>query len=746
MRKKIELLAPAGNKEIFKAAVDAGADAVYCGIDLYNARMNASNLTMDSLAGCVAYAHERSTLVHLTLNTLVDDNEIDEACNVACEAYNNGVDAILVQDMGLASLIHKKYPMIPLHASTQMNVFDADRLSSLKGNGFTRVVLPRELTIKEISDRSKLASRLNIETEVFIHGAVCVCTSGLCLFSSMNKSGTRSGNRGLCAQPCRQRYVLKDGGKQIHEGHILSPKDRCALSFIPELIDAGVSSVKIEGRMRDADYVKTAVSVYRRIIDACYDGSLTDKMIEEGQKELLVNFNRGGSFTSQALSGNKDTDLLSGEYVGKYGLKIGRLTLRDCKEGTITIRPSGNSYEPSKGDYLSLRDRNGEVKSFPVGKVSVFKGNYVVKGLHPSAIKELPDDLNVFLMNHNFEDKSVKPRKTHIDVTFDSSVSGVIKASARVTDGPFEDVFAEDELSYVDEGRGSLSCDRIEEQFRKTGSTAFTVDEFYAAADEGVNCSIKDINELRRGLLETLSSELLSEASHTAVEEFSIDDFISDDSSSRGSVSVLRYYPSLTSYRNDPEDADILAFSVYDYVKEDGKAGIQKIINRTGKKLMLVLPDFCHDKENTVFKKIKDVEFMPTAGSNIYNSTSLKNALKKDGKAFISYEVPSSDALNMLNNAGGKGTVFLHCGGFVPWMQTDFCPVGRNAQGCKACRGGGCYNLSSEEEGNEGTKVITHPLDCSAAIFGHAKYIFDNGDANEAASMGYDVIKCYTEV
>lgn len=744
MRKKIELLAPAGNKEIFKAAVDAGADAVYCGIDLYNARMNASNLTMDDLAECCAYAHERSSFVHLTLNTLVDDNEIDEAVNIACEAYNAGVDAILVQDMGLASLIHKKYPSIPMHASTQMNVYSADKFSSLKGRGFTRVVLPRELSLKEISDRSKLGNKLNIETEVFVHGAVCVCTSGLCLFSSMNKSGTRSGNRGLCAQPCRQRYTLSDGSKTIHEGHLLSPKDRSALSFVPELIEAGVSSLKIEGRMRDIDYVKTAVTVYRRIIDAYYDGTLTGQMLDQAGRELLVNFNRGGSFTSQYLTGTKDQELLSGEYVGKYGLKIGKITLRDCKEGTITIRPSKGSYEPSRGDYLSLRNRDGEIKSFPVGKVTRFKDNYVVKGLHPSAIKDLPDDLTVYLMNHSFDNKSDKPRKTHIDITFDSSHDGLLKASARVTDGPFEDVFAEDELRYDNEGRGALSSGRIEEQFRKTGSTPFSVDEFYISGED-VNCSVKDINELRRGLLETLSSELISEASHTAVEEFFIDDISDTKSSSEGSVRVLRYYPSLISYKADPEETDILAFSVYDYSSSEGKSKIDEIIQRTGKELMLVTPDFCHDREYASFTKIKDIRFVPTAGTNIYNSVSLKNTLDDTGEAFISYEVSPSDALKMLNSAGGNGTVYLHCGGIIPWMQSDFCPVGRNKTGCRACKGKGCYTLTPDE-GNDDIRVLTHPLDCSSVILGPAKYLFDDGDAMEASDMGYDVIKCYVEV
>ncbi|MBR1797723.1 MAG: U32 family peptidase [Clostridiales bacterium] len=744
MNKRIELLAPAGNKDIFIKAIDAGADAVYCGIDLYNARLNASNLTMDDLAECCAYAHERSSMVHLTLNTLVNDDEIEEAVNVACEAYNMGVDAILVQDKGLAKRIHERYPMIPLHASTQMNIYDKEGIKSLKGKGFTRVVLPRELTIKEIADRTRYADKLGLETEVFVHGAVCICTSGLCLFSSMNKSGTRSGNRGLCAQPCRQSYELTNNGRRISSGHILSPKDRCAIGFIGELIDAGVASLKIEGRMRDADYVIAAVRAYRKAIDAYYEGTLDEELVNRLEQELLVNFNRGGGFTDQSLSGRKDSNILSGDYVGKFGLRIGKITLRDCKEGTITIRPSKGAVEPSSGDYLSLRDSSGEIKSFPVGKVSSYKGNYVVKGLHPASIKSLPNDVSVYLMNHDFGKSDKYLRRTKIDITFDSSSDGVIKASARVADGPFTDVFAEDQLSYVDEGKRPVDPSRIEEQLRKTGSTAYEVVNVYQSGSDA-KCTIKDINELRRGLLETLSSALLSEASHIAVEEFFVSDNVSNiNNEGAGEIRTLRYYPSFASFDGQVKEADIYAFSSYDYLDPDIRARIDDLIRSSGKELKLVLPDFCHDAQGSLFLGIKNVSFMPTAGSNIYNTEALKAVLKHSGEAFISYEVDPSTGVNMLRKAASKGNVYVHSGGFVPWMQSDFCPVGRNTPGCKACKGRGIYDLKQENDTE--VKVVTHPQDCSCTILGPAKSIWSDGDANKVAEMGYNVIKCYTEV
>ena len=182
----IELLAPAGSLDILKSAVDAGADAVYAGVGVFNARMNASNLTEDELLEGCLYAHRRGSKVYLTLNTLINSSEMDEAVNIASYSYDAGVDGILVQDIGLAVKLHELYPAIPLHASTQMNVFSEDQFAELASIGIRRVVLPRELSLDEIKRRCKIASEYGIETEVFVHGAVCVCYSGLCLYSSIH--------------------------------------------------------------------------------------------------------------------------------------------------------------------------------------------------------------------------------------------------------------------------------------------------------------------------------------------------------------------------------------------------------------------------------------------------------------------------------------------------------------------------------------------------------------------------------
>ncbi|MBR6484871.1 MAG: U32 family peptidase, partial [Clostridiales bacterium] len=480
MRKKIELLAPAGSLPILKAAVDSGADAVYIGADIFNARINADNFSMDDISEGCLYAHRRSSLVYLTLNTLVNDDELESALELASDAYNAGIDAILIQDKGLLELIHKTYPQIPLHASTQMNIYSRDDFSALKDMGVRRVVVPRELSVNEISDRARLAAREGIELEVFAHGAICVCYSGLCLFSSMNKSGSRSGNRGVCAQPCRQEYILRNGEKdELRTGHLLSPKDRSSADLIPELIKAGVASLKIEGRMRDSGYVSSAVRAYRTLIDAYYEGTYSKETVKNVKDALLVNFNRGGDFTSQYLTGKKQENFLSGEFVGKFGLRIGFVSSSDPKKGTIAVKTKEGSPIPVKGDYISIREKNTEVCYFPVGKVHEAPGSVTLKGLHPDMISKLNRNANVYLMSHDFSSGN-SIRKTPVTISVEIE-NGKISANARVTSGIFSEVFAQTEPVDLDtsyEGH-AVEEDRIRSQFMKTGNTPFSVEEVY---------------------------------------------------------------------------------------------------------------------------------------------------------------------------------------------------------------------------------------------------------------------------
>ena len=238
--KKPELLAPAGSPEHFKAAVENGADAIYFGGKGFNARQYADNFTFEEIVKSVRYAHNKGVKVYMTVNTLVKQSEFEELILLAGEGASAGIDAFIVQDMGVASVLKRRFPEVPLHLSTQGTVYDIEGVKFVQEAGFKRVVLAREMSLENIIQCSKE----NIETEVFVHGALCMCLSGQCAMSSL--IGDRSGNRGSCAQPCRKWYSLEDGGEnRLRDGgYLLSPKDISYLSELDQILGSGVSSLK----------------------------------------------------------------------------------------------------------------------------------------------------------------------------------------------------------------------------------------------------------------------------------------------------------------------------------------------------------------------------------------------------------------------------------------------------------------------------------------------------------------------
>ncbi|MBP5458781.1 MAG: U32 family peptidase, partial [Clostridia bacterium] len=261
-----EILAPAGSMDALRAAVECGADAVYLGAGHFNARRNARNFSEEDLAQAIEYCHVRGVSVHLTLNTLVTDDELPGAMDLMETACRLGADALIVQDLGIAALARTCAPDMELHASTQMAVMTPEGFRELAALGFRRAVLPRELSYDEILDIRKATADTGLELEMFIHGALCMCVSGQCYLSAT--MGGRSGNRGLCAQPCRLRFAA-DGGRR--SDHALSLKDLSAVEAIPELFEAGVTSFKIEGRMKRPEYVAAAVTACRNAADGIED-------------------------------------------------------------------------------------------------------------------------------------------------------------------------------------------------------------------------------------------------------------------------------------------------------------------------------------------------------------------------------------------------------------------------------------------------------------------------------------------
>lgn len=307
MKNGIELLAPCGNFDIAIAAINAGADAVYLGGEKFGARANADNLTIDEIIEVIEYAHLFDRKVYLTINTLLKDKEIEnDLFNFLCPLYENGLDAVIVQDIAVILFIKKYFSDLKIHASTQMTIFGKYTAKYLKDLGVERIVAPRELSLSEI----KALSGTNVEIETFVHGALCYCYSGQCLLSSM--IGGRSGNRGRCAQPCRLPYDLMYDGMLTNNSddkYILSPKDICAIKILPEIVNAGVSSLKIEGRMKKLEYVTGVVSIYRKYVDMIIEKEKYE-IDPEDEKLLLDLFNRNG-FNESYFNTHNDKEMIS---------------------------------------------------------------------------------------------------------------------------------------------------------------------------------------------------------------------------------------------------------------------------------------------------------------------------------------------------------------------------------------------------------------------------------------------------
>lgn len=330
----LELLAPAGSMDALRAAVQNGANAVYLGCGTFNARQSAKNFTPQELTEAVKYCHVRGVAVHLTLNTLVSDRETEEVCELIRHAAISGVDAFIVQDLGVVELCREIAPEIPIHGSTQMTVHSLPGVQLCAAWGFSRVVLSRELNREEIA---YICKNSPIEIEVFGHGALCMCYSGQCYLSAA--IGGRSGNRGRCAQPCRQSY----GYGRWQEKHPLSLKDNCLVTYLQDLESMGVASLKLEGRMKRAEYVAAVTGVYRRALDTGY-------VTEDMMNTLYAAFNRQG-FTDGYYRGKTGQDMFGtrmdeGENSAFY--KKMRQTYENTENGLVPV-----TFQFTMGDMTS---------------------------------------------------------------------------------------------------------------------------------------------------------------------------------------------------------------------------------------------------------------------------------------------------------------------------------------------------------------------------------------------------------
>ncbi len=479
---KPELLSPAGDMDSLKAGIYGGCDAVYLGGPKFSARAYATNFTEADLKGVIDYAHTYGVKVYITINTLLKDSEIPEAYAYAVRVWNMGCDAIIIQDPGLIYLLQRFNPGIELHASTQMTIHNQPGAAYYTGKGIRRIVLARELSLPEIKEISR-----EIETEVFIHGALCIAYSGKCLMSSM-LSG-RSGNRGRCAQNCRMHYRLTDeGGEELAAGFLMSPKDLNTLKLIGQLTAAGTKSLKIEGRMKRREYVYETVKEYRKALD----GGSTD---DSGIRQL---FNREG-FTEAFLLRNEGRDMMSFHNPKNTGVFLGTV-----KHGGLQLTDSlhlGDGIKNGETGFIATKlMKDGQaVKSARAGEQVQI---YPIRYKDGDQLYKTSDQELLKLIDEKLNEKFPKRWDIQLETVFvpgrEFTITCVFRGETYTVTGPIPEVSI----------NNPLTEERLIESLKKTGDSPFQITDVKFTAYSPGFLRISALNELRRGLLEELAASM----------------------------------------------------------------------------------------------------------------------------------------------------------------------------------------------------------------------------------------------
>lgn len=512
---RVELLAPSGDWEAFLAAVENGADAVYLGGKLFNARQFASNFDGDKLAEALKYAHVRGVCIYLTMNTLMSDEELFKAVEFLKEAYLAGIDGVIVQDMGFVRLIKSLFPDLPIHASTQMTVYNIDGVRLLEQIGFERVVLARELSLEEIKN---ITSNTSTEIEVFVHGALCISYSGQCLMSSI--IGGRSGNRGKCAQPCRLPFELvgNDCGKvkvgKCKGSYIMSPKDLCSVQILNKIIDAGVKSLKIEGRMKGPEYVGTVTRVYRKYIERLEthkEGTKGQYVVEDKDlSDLTQIFNRGG-FSKGYLEGKTGSSMMSYEKPKNWGIWLGNVVSYDraLKAVKLVLKTDisigdgievWNGEEESPGTVVTGLELNGKrVDTAKAGDTVWIKS---VKG-NISKDDKVYKTSDKKLNNSALETASGKFYRK-VPVRGNLSVRRNQPIFLELTDDMGNNIVVNSSFIPEEAVNRPITKERLLEQINKTGNTPFEFEDILIELDGNLALPISEINNIRRSALEQL--------------------------------------------------------------------------------------------------------------------------------------------------------------------------------------------------------------------------------------------------
>lgn len=731
--KSPELLSPVGDFECLKAAVQNGANAVYLGAASFSARAKATNFAGEELFEAIKYAKLRNVAVHLALNTLIKNEEFNDAVNLAVSAYNNGVDAIIIQDLGLAAYLRRYYPEIPLHGSTQMTVHNLEGATQLEKLGFSRIVLSRELSIEEIK---YIRQNTKLELEVFIHGALCISYSGQCLLSSM--IGGRSGNRGLCAQPCRLPYELIEENNNsicsLDKGYLMSPRDNFGMEYLPELIKMGINSFKIEGRMKTPTYVGIVTKHYRKYIDLVLDNiSLDDESLKgiiktnlsnknedtllTDKEEITQVFNRGG-FSTGHFKPSPNKELIFKDKPNNMGIYVGTISHINENKGHLKLKLENTL---SVGDRISINNESYTISELMIDNKNfetLEKGTLVKIGRMKGKIsvgnkiyRIETAKLNKAISPTFKEDKNFRKVKLSGEIILKENTPISFKVWS--DDGFYKDLISKTTLDTIPQPalNKPISKEKVVEQLSKTGNTEFEFENVNVALDDNLFVQMSVLNDLRRNVLEKLENLVLEKYTRnlenvnislpTAFEStsFAINsnykpislllNILNSDYAYNTLSGIDRLYIPLNYFINPKFELllNILTdtFNVYIYMphilkdKKEESINFENIVSKFNIKGFVI----SHISQLETISKF-GLDLIANFNLNTYSSLSIQNLANNNFSSFTSSVELEKDEINNLNrNANLSQEVIVY--GKIPVMTNGYCYLGKSNKCYKEC-------------------------------------------------------------
>lgn len=687
----VELLAPVGSFEALKAAVQNGANAVYLGGKDFSARASANNFDRSELKEAVRYAHIRGVQVFVTANTLIKQNEIYDFVEYAKFLYDIDVDAIILQDIGMARIIKNMLPDFELHASTQMVAHSLEDVKYLESVGFDRVVLAREVSVDEIK---YICDNCKADIEVFVHGALCVCYSGQCLMSSM--IGNRSGNRGRCAQPCRQKYELIDvhTGEVINSNgdYLLSQRDLSTIEEIDKIMDAGVHSLKIEGRMKKPEYVATVIGSYNDAINQ-YQNTKKLEVSNETINDLHVIFNR--KFTKGLILGEVGEDVMNSEIPNNQGLYIGKVL--DCNKKTKRLKMIlENTLK--KGDGINLGGgtigriiKNGEITTIGY-KGDLIELDFVGEAKRGQVVFKTSDSELIDRVQATFkQDKELIKNDVDAKISIKLGENPVLTISD--TKGNSAKVVGD---KIVEKAmKVALSKEKVETQLQKMGNTPYLLRNLEMDLDDNISLPISILNQMRRDCIEALDEERVKIKNRSYKNK------------------VVKYNP--TKVKRDNKESLSVKVKNLEQLKETLECGIETIYyedvktldeaivmsHKYNTKLVYSTPRIIRYKEYSQLNKVKEsgitsvqvgswgpLDYFKDKEVNIdyylnaFNSETV-NYFKEVGAntLCLSQELNIYEIKETLKytDMDIEGVVY----GYTPLMITEYCPMGVVVRDCK---------------------------------------------------------------